>query len=69
MDDTLSRKEAESVVTYRCAIRTELNELEAAAKISRSGKDFSAAFFPISLSFKTKPAMKAPRAKEAPNIV
>jgi len=38
MDDTLSRKEAESVVTYRCAIRTELNELEAAAKISRSGK-------------------------------
>ena len=38
MNDTLNREEAESVVTYRCAIRTELNELEAAAKISHSGK-------------------------------
>jgi hypothetical protein len=38
MTDTLNREEAESVVTYRCAIRTKLNELEAAAKISHSGK-------------------------------
>ena len=38
MNDTLNREEAESVVTYRCAIRTQLNELEAVAKISNSGK-------------------------------
>ena len=38
MADELRREEVESVVTYRCAIRTELNELEAAAKISHSGK-------------------------------
>ena len=38
MADTLNREEAESVVTYRCAIRTKLNELEAVAKISNSGK-------------------------------
>ena len=38
MADELRREEAESVVTYRRAIRTELNELEAAAKISHSDK-------------------------------
>lgn len=38
MAETLSREEAESVVTYCCAIRTKLNELEAVAKISNSGK-------------------------------
>ena len=38
MADTLNREEAESVVTYRCAIRTKLNELEAVAKISNSGR-------------------------------
>jgi len=38
MAEILNREEAESVVTYRCAIRTKLNELEAVAKISNSGK-------------------------------
>jgi len=38
MPEKLRREEAESVVTYSCTIRMELNELEAAAKISHSGK-------------------------------
>ena len=37
MDDTLSRKEAKSVVTYRCAIWTELNKLQTSAQVLDSG--------------------------------
>jgi hypothetical protein len=47
MAEILNREEAESVVTYRCAIRTKLNELEAVAKISNSGKfEFKNGAFP-----------------------